>query len=127
MAIFAYVTDLLFSTKITSTGQALGVPVTVARGVDTLIEKLNAASGDDSGGLVIIDLNVTGDPVDAIRRLKALPSPPRVIAFLSHVQVELATAARNAGADEVMPRSAFSMSLPAILRSAGASRSEHTS
>lgn len=120
MTIFAYVTDLLFSTKITSTGQALGVPVTVARGVDTLVEKLGAASGDDSAALVIVDLNSSGDPVEAIRRLKALAPAPRVIAFLSHVQVELATAARNAGADEVMARSAFSMNLPTILKGAAA-------
>jgi len=126
MAIFAYVTDLLFSTKITSTGQALGVPVAVARGLDSVVEKVGAASGEETSALVIVDLNASGDPVEAIRRLKALPSPPRVIAFLSHVQVELATAARNAGADEVMPRSAFSMNLPAILQGASASGNERT-
>lgn len=120
MSTFAYVTDLLFSTKITSTGQALGVTVTVARGVDVLFEKLSAASGDEAGTLVIVDLNASGDPVGAIRRVKALASPPRVVAFVSHVQADLAAAARDAGADVVMPRSAFSMNLPAILKGATA-------
>lgn len=117
MSITAYVTDLLFSTKITSTGQALGVPVVVARSVDALVTQLNSAAGGE-GKLAIIDLNASGDPVEAIRRVKALPTPPRVIAYVSHVQADLAAAAREAGADEVMPRSAFSMNLPTILKGA---------
>lgn len=126
MAIFAYVTDLLFSTKITSTGQALGVPVAVARSVDALAAKLGEVAEGDSR-LVIVDLNASGDPLEAIRRMKALPTPPKVIAYVSHVQADLAAAAKTAGADEVMPRSAFSMNLPAILKGATASSSESTS
>lgn len=126
MAIFAYVTDLLFSTKITSTGQALVVPVTVARSVDALAAKLcEVAEGDSK--LVIVDLNASGDPLEAIRRMKSLPTPPKVIAYVSHVHADLAAAARTAGADEVMPRSAFSMNLPAILKGATASSSERAS
>jgi hypothetical protein len=41
-----------------------------------------------------------------------------VVAFLSHVQAELAAGARQAGADEVMARSAFVNQLPALLQSA---------
>ena len=126
MAVFAYVTDLLFSTKITSTGQALSVPVTVARSVDALAAQLSAA-GDADGRLIIVDLNASGDPIAAIQQMKALPKPPRVIAYVSHVQADLAAAAKSAGADEVMPRSAFSMNLPNILRGATASSSESTS
>jgi len=119
MAVFAYVTDLLFSTKITSTGQSLGAPVKVARGADGLSIALDMAPAGDGGStLVIVDLNASGDPLEAIRRMKARPAPPRVIAYVSHVQADLAAAAREAGADEVMPRSAFSMNLPAILKGA---------
>ena len=119
MAVFAYVTDLLFSTKITSTGQALGAPVKVARGADGLTTALDMAPATDGRNtLVIVDLNASGDPLEAIRRMKARAAPPRVIAYVSHVQADLAAAAREAGADEVMPRSAFSMNLPAILTGA---------
>jgi len=123
MAIFAYVTDLMFMTKITSTGQALGAPVTVARSVEALSAALDAgAEGAPPGGspLVIVDLNAGGDPLEAIRAMKARPAPPRVIAYVSHVQADLAAAAKQAGADEVMPRSAFSMNLPAIIKGATA-------
>lgn len=124
MPIFAHVTDLLFSTKITSTGQALGVPVTVARRVDALATQLGAVA-EGVSCLVIVDLNASGDPLEAIRRMKSLPRPPKVIAYVSHVQADLAAAARSAGADEVMPRSAFSMNLKTILTGATASSSEN--
>ena len=126
MSVIAYVTDLLFSTKITSTGQALGVPVTVARSVDALAKCLGSAvEADATEPLVIVDLNASGDPLEAIRQMKSRTAPPKVIAYVSHVQADLAAAARSAGADEVMPRSAFSMNLPAILTGATASSSEN--
>jgi hypothetical protein len=40
----------------------------------------------------------------------------RIVAFLSHVQVELAAQARAAGCSEIMPRSAFTQNLAAILQ-----------
>jgi hypothetical protein len=43
--------------------------------------------------------------------LAAIPS----IGFVSHVQTELIDAARQAGVDEVLARSAFTMRLPEIL------------
>ncbi|MCU1342143.1 MAG: hypothetical protein JWN92_1566, partial [Candidatus Acidoferrum typicum] len=45
-------------------------------------------------------------------------NPRRVIAFLSHVQTELAERARAAGCQDVMPRSKFTQNLAAILRGA---------
>jgi len=68
------------------------------------------------GGTLLVDLNITAvDPLAAIAAAKKLPEPPRIIGFLSHVQTDLAAAARAAGADEVLPRSAFSARLPEIL------------
>jgi DNA-binding NarL/FixJ family response regulator len=113
----AVVTDLIFSTKITGTGKALGKPVTVARNLARLAELL--AAQELLPRLVIVDLNATGvDVMEAVRVAKAHPSRPHVVAFLSHVQAELAAGARQAGADEVMARSAFVNQLPALLQSA---------
>jgi hypothetical protein len=53
-----------------------------------------------------------------IERLRAANHGARVVAFLSHVQVELAAQARAAGCDEVMPRSSFTQNLAAILGTA---------
>jgi DNA-binding response OmpR family regulator len=109
----AVVTDLIFSTKITGTGKALGKPVLVARTIERLREHLAAAEAADSR-TVIVDLNVSGvDPLAVIREAKA--GGAKVVAFLSHVQADLAAAAREAGADQVMARSGFTERLPEIL------------
>jgi hypothetical protein len=78
---------------------------------------------------VIVDLNARQGSLDAVEQLckKHLESgarsngpgnPRRVIAFLSHVQTELAERARAAGCQDVMPRSKFTQNLAAILRGA---------
>jgi CheY-like chemotaxis protein len=111
--LIAVVTDLIFSTKITGTAKALQKPYAVARTLDKLTEHLNAAPEKK---LVIIDLNSANlDTIAAIRTAKSHPTHPHVIAFLSHVEVELAQQAREAGADQVLARSAFVNQLPALL------------
>jgi DNA-binding NarL/FixJ family response regulator len=108
----ALVSDLIFSTKITSTGRSLAVDVRVFRTVDELEQAVVAGAA-----AAIIDLNAMGaDPVEAIRRLRSLANPPRILAYLSHVQTELAETARQAGADLVLPRSAFAAQLPQLLK-----------
>ena len=112
----ALVTDLIFSTKITGTAKALGGQVTVARSLDRLREVLAGPTGGaaPAAAQVIVDLNASAvDVMEAIRLAKQHGA--RVVAFLSHVQVNLAAAAREAGADQVLARSAFVERLPQIL------------
>jgi CheY-like chemotaxis protein len=117
MPTIAVVTELIFSTKITGTGKVLNKPVLIARTLDRLREHLDTPPAPDTKPpLVIIDLNSTGlDIIEAIRQAKAHPTAPRVIAFLSHVEVELAQQAKAAGADQVLARSGFVNQLPHIL------------
>lgn len=116
MPLTILITDLIFSTKITSTAQSLHIPFAVVRTLEQLAAKLTTAAG----GTLIVDLNITAvDPLAAIKAAKALPAPPRIIGFLSHVQAELAAAAQSAGADLVLPRSAFSAQLPELLATCG--------
>jgi len=68
--------------------------------------------------LVIIDLNARNQPLATLARVRATQKDLRVVAFLSHVQTELATEARAAGATDVMPRSAFTQNLATILQAA---------
>jgi hypothetical protein len=60
------------------------------------------------------------DPVATLTALKsnADTAALRTIGFASHVHVDLIAAARRAGADQVLPRSAFAMNLADILASA---------
>ena len=65
--------------------------------------------------LVIVDLNARSNPIQTIQRLRLVQKDIRIVAFLSHMQTELAAQAHAAGCDEVMPRSAFTQNLAAIL------------
>lgn len=62
--------------------------------------------------VVVIDLSRPG-AVDAAKA--AVNAGARVVAFGSHVQRDLLAAARDAGCDEVMPRSAFFTDIEARL------------
>jgi DNA-binding NarL/FixJ family response regulator len=123
VSILAAVDDFLFRSKIRAVAKHVGVDVTFAQtpaDILTQARELRPA-------LAIFDLNsVKADPVATIAALKADASLAgiRAIGFASHVHTDLIAAAREAGADEVMPRSAFAGHLADILRSgaAGASR-----
>jgi CheY-like chemotaxis protein len=112
--IIAVVDDLFFASKIRGTAEELGLTVTFARSVDTMIE----AARRDNPSLIICDLHAQKiDPIDLARQLKAdeqLRSIP-LLGFFSHVQTELQRQADAAGFDRVIPRSAFAKNLGEIL------------
>ncbi len=102
--------DLFFTSKVTGTAQALGLRVDSVDDIATAKSRLEA--GDI--GCVLLDLATPRVSVAELRA--AMPESARVpiIAFGSHVNVELLESTRAAGA-EVMPRSQFSATLPNIL------------
>ena len=108
--VVAVLNDLIFETKIRSTARTLGIDITVVRSV--------AAFDTDPGGirpsLLIVDLNTAS--VEAVAAGKGLTPRPYVVAFVSHVDQELTKQAAEAGADQVMPRSRFTVELPRILQ-----------
>jgi DNA-binding NarL/FixJ family response regulator len=111
--VVALMDDLFFQMKVAETAKHLGLELRVAANGDALMALLAFAPK-----LVIVDLNARSQPIQAIERLRAEKNGARVVAFLSHVQTELAAQARAAGCDEVMPRSAFTQNLAAILSTA---------
>jgi CheY-like chemotaxis protein len=111
--VVALMDDLFFQMKLAETAKHLGVELKVATNGDALLTLLESAPK-----LVIVDLNARSQPIQAIERLRAKKNGVRVVAFLSHVQTELAAQARAAGCDEVMPRSSFTQNLAAILSAA---------
>lgn len=102
--------DLFFQMKVAETAKHLGVEFKVAGNADVL-----AAMTEPPTRLVIVDLNAKSDPVATIARLRATQRDLPVVAFLSHVQTELAAQARAAGSTEVLPRSVFTQNLARIL------------
>jgi len=108
--VVALMDDLFFQMKLMETAKHLGVVLKVAANGDALLWLLDPATK-----LVIVDLNARSEPLVVIQRLRAAEENLRVVAFLSHVQRELAAQAQAAGCDEVMPRSQFTQNLSSIL------------
>ncbi len=108
--VVALMDDLFFQMKLAETAKHLGVEVKVAATAEALPALL-----DPAPKLLIVDLNSRSQPIAAIQRLRSEKNGVRIVAFLSHVQTELAAQARAAGCDEVLPRSAFTQNLAAIL------------
>lgn len=113
--VIALVTDLIFSTKISSTARAISGELHIVRTGDGFA----ACLADKPDALVIVDMGAEAvDVIAAIRMTRQYEPPPHTIAYLSHVQTDLATAAQQAGADQVMARSAFSTRLQQLLENA---------
>jgi PleD family two-component response regulator len=118
--VLAAVEDLLFRSKISETANTLGIEAKFPRSPRKLVEQASASPPD----LLVLDLNSSRfEPLKLLREVKsdeALRDVP-VVGFLSHVQRELAVAARESGCDRVVARSAFTKDLPEILAGGGAS------
>ena len=112
--VLALVDDLMFSSKIRTAAKQLDVPLTFARSRAAALSELRA----NRPSIVIFDLNGTRmDPLGTMTEMKSDPALAGIatVGFVSHVQTEVIEAARRAGVDEVMPRSAFVAQLGEIL------------
>ena len=103
--------DLMFLSRVTSTANTLGLRVEAV--IDWNQGLTKAASGDYA--VVYFDLEQPHAVADLLRALPG-ENPPPVIAFGSHVKVDLLSEARRAGCREVMPRSQFTANLPEVLQ-----------
>jgi CheY-like chemotaxis protein len=105
--------DLFFQMKVAETAKHLGLEFKVAANGDVLATMLEPPTK-----MIVVDLNSKNDPVATIARLRATQKELPIVSFLSHVQVELAAQAKAAGSTQVLPRSAFTQNLAAILSTA---------
>ncbi len=112
--VIALVDDIFFEAKMRETARRVGVDLKTVTSADALLADAQTAAP----ALILVDLNARQGPLEAVARLRAAGNQVPVIAFLSHVQVELAERARAAGCREVMPRSKFTQNLALILAEA---------
>jgi PleD family two-component response regulator len=112
--ILAAVDDLLFSSKIRTTAKQAGVDLAFARTPPEILEQSRTLKP----ALVIFDLNsAKAEPIETIAAMKKDPqlASIRTLGFVSHVHTDVIEAARAAGIDDVMARSAFAGNLAEIL------------
>lgn len=125
--IFCFIEDLFFQAKIQETARKLGIKVEFVKGTDKdIVPRLTDMPESERPRLLVFDLNnANAKPMTLIPKFKAkLKKATSVIGFLSHLQGDLKIKATEAGCDTVMPRSAFSQSLPNLLRRYGLEEEE---
>ena len=112
--ILGAVEDLLFKSKISETASHLGIEAAFPRSPKKLLQALQESPPD----LLVLDLNSARfEPLTLLRDINSDETMREVstVGFLSHVQKDLAVAAREAGCDRIVARSAFTRDLPKIL------------
>jgi len=96
--------DLIFFSRIEGRASHAGSKALQARGVDRAI----TLATDASTRLVLVDIHLAGaDLPRLVSALHSIPNRPRVVGFGSHVEAQALRAAREAGCDQVLPRSKF--------------------
>jgi CheY-like chemotaxis protein len=105
--------DLIDTSRVTATARSLGLTVRTARTQSAL----EALASQAAPSCVLVDLANPGLDLPALlaKLRTACEAMPRVVAYGSHVNVESLKAARSAGCDVVLPRSAFVEQLPTDL------------
>jgi CheY-like chemotaxis protein len=107
----AAVADLIFGARVRAAAEQAGVAVRFIRSMEEVVA---AGAG---ARLVLLDLDAKWlDAPVAITALLGQDVPPRIVAFVSHVRGDAIEAARAAGAERVLARSAFVRQLPELLR-----------
>lgn len=117
-AAVALVADLMFASRVRGAARAAGVEAVTVERAERLLEEV----AHRRPRVVLVDLEARGvDAPALVRRLKADPATARVpvVAFGPHTNAEALRAARRAGADRVLARSAFVRELASILQGAG--------
>jgi len=101
--------DLFFSSRVGSLAREGGHEVVVARTPE------EAASRAPGAGLVILDLQRQGLEIEtAVRQLRQTFPTAGLVAYGPHVAEAALREARDAGCDEVLPRSQFDRQIPQL-------------
>jgi len=127
--IFCFIEDLFFLAKIQETARKLGVKVEFVKGDKEAVDRILEFPENERPALLVFDLNnLNAKPMSLIPKFKTkFKKAVSIIGFLNHLQGDLKMKAQEAGCDAVMPRSAFSQSLPILLRRYGVEEEEEIS
>lgn len=115
--ILCAIDDLIFSIKISTAAKSLEVDVYFERAPEMVLPRVR----EKQPSLVIFDLNSARlDPMGTIAAMKADPALAgiRTLGYVAHVDSDAITAAKKAGIDQVLARSAFASRLGEILTAA---------
>jgi CheY-like chemotaxis protein len=112
MAVLFLTSDLVFSSRLASAGQRLGITVSAISSIDAAVARMQG----EAVKLVILDL-ATGniDVGTAVPKLREAGNDVRIVAYAPHVHEARLHAARAAGCDEVLSRGGFDAHMDDLL------------
>jgi hypothetical protein len=124
--IYCFIEDLFFLAKIQETARKLGVKVEFVKGDKDSVARIINLPEAERPRLLVFDLNnLNAKPMALIPKFKTkFKKATSIVGFLNHLQGELRVKALEIGCDAVMPRSAFSQTLPNLLRRYGVEEEE---
>ncbi len=112
--VLVLIEDLLFRSKISAAGKAVGVKVEVVKTPEDAL----ARARSERPTLILLDLDGQRTrPLELVQSLKVESGLEDVatLGFVSHLHADIIQEARRAGIGEVMARGAFATALPAVL------------
>jgi CheY-like chemotaxis protein len=114
--VLALTADLLFAGQIQGTARAMDVRAVTVRTGEELLRQATALEPR----LILLELDartVSAGALDVVPRLKSNDATRGipVVALVAHVREDLIAAARTAGVDRVLARSALARELPQLL------------
>jgi CheY-like chemotaxis protein len=112
--VVAVLSDLMFTVKIQEAARRAEVEPVFVKSEDEAL-----AEARQNPAVIIIDLNNSAlNALDVVTKLKRdeVTRNVSLLGYVSHVQTDVKQAAEERGCDLVMPRSAFSHNLAAILK-----------
>jgi len=119
--VYCFIDDLFVTAKITEAARKLGVKIAFVKAEKDDLARITDEPEETRAHLIIFDLNnVNAKPLTVIPKIRTrMKKTVSIIGFLSHLQGDLKAKAIEAGCDSVMPRAAFSQTLPNLLRRYG--------
>ncbi len=104
MSVLFLSSDLVFSSRLASAGQRLGITVSAVSSIEAAVARMQG----EAVKLVILDLaTVNIDPATAVPTMREAAKGVRIVAYAPHVHEAKLDTARAAGCDEVLTRGAF--------------------
>ncbi len=110
--VLAITSDLFLQSRVVELAKSVGANAKVVTTEEDLTRQANLSSPN----LVVLDLASSEyDPFSCAEKLKAMTSPPKILAIFPHIRTDLKFKAEKIMIDYIVPNSGFLKALKSVL------------
>ncbi len=110
--VLAITSDLFLQSRITELAKTLDANAKIVTTEEALLRQANLSTPN----LVVLDLASSEyDPFSCAQKLKAMTSPPKILAIFPHIRVDLKLKAEKLMIDYIVPNSGFLKTLKRVV------------